>query len=67
MGSDAVGQLQACLEILKESKGKGMAELASAVLSSEDPPKAEGVEVKSVASPEDEKERMWFFHFVFGV
>ena len=67
MGFDAVGQVKSCLEILKEAKGKGTAKLASARPLSEDSPKMEGVEVKFISPPEDEKERMEFFHFVFGV
>jgi len=66
-GFDAVGQVKSCLEILKEVKGHGTARLASAVPLSEDTPTEEGVEVKFVAAPADEGERMEFFHFVFGV
>ena len=67
MGFDAVGQLKSCMEILKELKGEGTAKLASAIPLSEDSPKVEGVEVKFVAAPGDEKERMGFSHFVFRV
>ncbi|KAL9128813.1 MAG: hypothetical protein Q9217_002594 [Psora testacea] len=67
MGFDAVGQLEPCMEILKELKGDETAKLASAILLSEDRPRAEGVEVRFVAAPEDEEERMEFFHFVFRV
>ncbi|KAL9118868.1 MAG: hypothetical protein Q9187_004577 [Circinaria calcarea] len=66
-GFDAVGQLQSCLEILKELKGEGTAKLASAALLPEDPPTMEGVEVAFVAGPTDEKERTEHFHFIFGV
>jgi len=67
IGYDAVGQLKSCLEILKELKGEGTAKLASAIVLSEDSPKMEGVEVKFVAAPEDEKESMEHFHFIFRV
>ena len=66
-GFDAVGQVKSCLEILKEFKGKGTAKLATAVPPSEDTPKEEGVEVKFVSAPADEKERTDHLHFVFGV
>ncbi len=66
-GFDAVGQLQSCLDILKEFKGDGVAKLASAIPLSEDSPKTEGVEVKFVAAPNDEEERTESFHFIFGV
>ncbi|KAF8588675.1 zinc-binding oxidoreductase-like protein CipB [Ramaria rubella] len=64
MGYDAVGQLESCLEILKELKEEGVAKLASAVPLREDSPKVEGVEVKFVAVPTNEKERTEFFRFV---
>lgn len=67
MGFDAVGQLQSCLDILKEFKGDSVAKLASAVPLSKDSPKVEGVEVKFVAAPDDEEERQETFHFMFGV
>ncbi|MCJ1363200.1 hypothetical protein MMC16_002307 [Acarospora aff. strigata] len=67
MGFDGVGQLESCLEILKELKGEGTAKLASATPLSEDSPKVQGVEVKFVAASEDEKERTEFFHFIFRV
>jgi len=63
----AAGSLQSCLDILKESKGEGTAKLATAIPLSEDSPTVEGVEVKFVSAPEDEKERDEHFHFVFGV
>lgn len=55
------------MEILKELKGEGTAKLASAILLSADSPEVEGVEVKFAAALGDEKERMEFSHFVFGV
>jgi NADPH:quinone reductase-like Zn-dependent oxidoreductase len=64
---DAVGQLKACLEVLKEFKGEGSAKVASAVPLSADSSTADGVEVRFVAAPLDEKERTEHFHFVFGV
>lgn len=66
-GFDAVGQLESCLEILKEFQGEGTARLAEARPLLEDSPKMEGVEVNFVSAPKDEKERMEFFHFVFNV
>jgi hypothetical protein len=66
MGFDAVGQLQSCLEILKELKGEGPAKLASAIPLSEESPRMRGVEVKLVAAPGDDNERTEFFHFVFA-
>jgi NADPH:quinone reductase-like Zn-dependent oxidoreductase len=67
MGFDAVGQLQSCLDILKELKGEATAKLASARPLSEDSPKMDGVDVKFVAAPLDEKERMEHFHFIFNI
>ena len=66
-GFDAAGQVKSCLDILKELKGEGTAKLATAVPPSEDTPKVEGVEVKFVAAPGDEKERTEHFRFVLGV
>jgi NADPH:quinone reductase-like Zn-dependent oxidoreductase len=64
----AAGQnLKECLEILKELKGEGTAKVASAVPLPENLPKAEGVEVKFVATPVEEKERTEFFRLLFGV
>ena len=67
LGYDAVGQVGSCLEILKVLKGEATAKLATARPLSEDSPQAEGVEVKFVAAPKDEKERTEHFQFVFGV
>ena len=66
-GFDGVGQLKECLEILNVFKGRGTAKLASAVPLEEDSPKMEGVEVKMVVAPMDEKERAEHFHFIFNV
>lgn len=68
-GYDSAGQTKECMEILKELKGEGeTAKLASAVpLKEETTPKLEGVEVKFVSAPADEKERDEHFHFAFGV
>ena len=66
-GFDAVGQLKSCLDILKEFKGKETSKLAEATPLSEDSPKEDGVEVKFIAPPEDEKEKKEHFHFVFRV
>jgi NADPH:quinone reductase-like Zn-dependent oxidoreductase len=66
-GYDAAGQLQSCLDILKELKGEGTAKLASAIPLSADSPKMEGVEVRFVQAPAGEEERTEFFRFVFRV
>lgn len=61
------GQVQPCVDILKEFKGEGTAKLASAPVLPEELPKVEGVEVKFVQPPNDEEARNEHFHFVFGV
>ena len=66
-GFDAVGQLKECMEFLKKLKGEAMAKLASAIPLFIDPPAIDGVKVKFVTAPQDQKQRMEFFHFVFGV
>ncbi|MCJ1422249.1 hypothetical protein MMC29_000129 [Sticta canariensis] len=66
-GFDAVGQLKSCLDVLKEFKGEETSKLAEATPLSEDSPKEDGVEVKFIAPPEDEKEKIEHFHFVFRV
>ncbi len=67
-GYDAVmGALEQCMEVLKDSKGEGMAKLASAPRLPDDFPKVDGVEVKFVMAPVDVKERTEHFHFVFNV
>lgn len=63
---DAVGQLQTCLDVLKELKGEGPSKLASAVPLREDSPKVEGVEVKFVMAPNGDEARSDHFHFVMG-
>ena len=67
IGYDAAGQLQDCLDILNEFEEEEPARLASAVPLSKDSPKGEGVEVRFVEAPNDERERSEHFHFVFGV
>lgn len=67
MGFDAAGVTKSCMDILKELKGEGPAKLASAISLSGVQPEVEGVEVKFVAAPADEKERTEFFHYVFNV
>ena len=66
-GYDTAGQVKSCLEILKELKGNEPAKLATAVHPAEDTPTVEGVEVKFVMAPQDEKERTEHFHYCFGV
>ncbi len=58
------GVWQSCMDILKEWSP---AKLASAIPLSDQTPKVEGVDVKFVSAPADEKERTEFFHFVFNV
>ncbi|KAI9729890.1 MAG: hypothetical protein M1818_008330 [Claussenomyces sp. TS43310] len=67
LGYDAVGQVQSCVDVLKELKGEGTARLAAALPLSEDSPKAEGVEVKFIAPLADETQRTEFSNFVFRV
>jgi hypothetical protein len=67
IGYDAVGQLQTCLDILKELKGDEPSKLASAAPLREGSPTMEGVEVKFVAAPTDTKARDEHCHFVFRV
>jgi NADPH:quinone reductase-like Zn-dependent oxidoreductase len=64
---DAVGQLKACLDVLKELKDDGVCKVASTAPLSKDSPAEDGVEVRFVAPPRDEKERTEHFHFVFTV
>ena len=66
-GYDAAGSLKEIQEILKQTKGVGVAKIASAIPLSDESPKTEGVETVFVAAPTDEAERMDFSHFVFGV
>ena len=66
-GLDTAGQVKSCLDILKEFKGSETAKLATAVPPPEDMPTVEGVEVKFVVAPQDEKERTEHFHYCFGV
>lgn len=66
-GYDTAGQVKSCLDILKEFKGNETAKLATAVPPAEDMPTVEGVEVKFVMAPQDEKERTEHFHYCFGV
>ena len=66
-GFDTAGQVKSCLDILKELKGNETAKLATAVPLPEDVPTAEGVEVKFIMAPQDEKERTEHFHYCYGV
>ena len=62
-GFDAVAvRLQSCLDILKEFIP---AKLATARPLSDDSPKADGVDLKFMSAPTDEKEQQEFSHFVF--
>lgn len=62
-----IGGLEPSMEVLKELKGAKTAKLASAPSLSEDYLKVEGVAVKFVSPPADEKERDEHFTFVFNV
>ena len=66
-GFDAAGQTESCTAILKELKGEGSAELASAKPMAEGSPAVEGVEVKFVLAPEGEEARTESFRYVFNV
>ncbi|KAL8700332.1 MAG: hypothetical protein Q9201_005502 [Fulgogasparrea decipioides] len=61
---DAAGQVRSCLDVLKEFKHAGKPQLATAIPISDQTPKEDGVGVKFVAAPADEKERTAFFDFV---
>ena len=64
---DAAGQVRSCLDILKEFKaGGGTPQLATAVAMSDHTPQEEGVEVKFVAAPTDERPKTEFFAFVMN-
>ncbi|KAI4222129.1 MAG: hypothetical protein L6R36_006391 [Xanthoria steineri] len=66
---DAAGQVRSCLDILKEFKKAGggrTPQLATAVAMSDHTPTEDGVEVKFVAAPTDERPRTEFFAFVMN-
>ena len=63
-GFDAAGQLQPCVDILKEFVGSNSASLASAKPLSDNHPKGEGVHVKFVAAPTEAKHNSEFFYSV---
>lgn len=63
---DAAGQVQPCLDILKNFKAGGTPQLATAIPMSDATPKEEGVEVKFVAAPTEAKEQTEFFAFVMN-
>ncbi|KAK8152440.1 hypothetical protein BC567DRAFT_238930 [Phyllosticta citribraziliensis] len=67
IGYDAVGQLQSCLDVLKESKGDGVAKLAEAVPMSEESPTVDGVVAKFIAASSDMDEREEQYRFIFNV
>ena len=65
---DAVGQTQLCLDVLKEFQAEtGGAKFASAVPINAETPTMDGVEIKFVQPPSEEKARTEHFHFVFRV
>ena len=68
---DAAGQVRSCLDILKEFRNAGAGgtttpRLATAVAMSDHTPTEDGVEVKFVAAPTDERARTEFFAFVMN-
>ena len=68
VGYDTAGQTQSCQEILKQlRRGNEVGRLASAVPVKEGTPTVEGVDVKFVMAPGDDKERTEHFQFVFNV
>ncbi|KAL9616347.1 MAG: hypothetical protein Q9160_008767 [Pyrenula sp. 1 TL-2023] len=67
IGYDAVGAHKSCMEILKGLNGSAPAKLVSAARLPEDLAPVDGVEVKFVLAPADEKERTEHFRFIFNV
>ncbi|KAL8917030.1 MAG: hypothetical protein Q9208_008205 [Pyrenodesmia sp. 3 TL-2023] len=63
---DAAGQVQLCLDVLKEFVANGTPQLATAIPMSDQTPKEEGVEVKFVAAPTEAKQQTEFFEFVMN-
>ncbi|KAL8894326.1 MAG: hypothetical protein Q9192_004414 [Flavoplaca navasiana] len=63
---DAAGQVRACLVVLKELKTGGTPKLATAVPMSDQTSTEDGVEVKFVAAPKEEKPKMELFEFVMN-
>lgn len=62
----AAGQVRACLDVLKEFKAAGTPKLATAIPMSDQTPTEDGVEVKFVAAPTEDKPKMEFFEFVMN-
>ncbi|KAL8933945.1 MAG: hypothetical protein Q9211_005495 [Gyalolechia sp. 1 TL-2023] len=63
---DAVGQVRACMDVLKEFKSGGSPRVATAVPMFGQAPQEEGIEAKFITPPTDETERVQFFTFVFN-
>ncbi|OCK83080.1 zinc-binding oxidoreductase-like protein CipB [Lepidopterella palustris CBS 459.81] len=63
----ATGDLKSSSEAVKGCKGEGVGKVGTAVPPNADSPKVEDVEVTFVMMPEDEKDRLEFTHFIFGV
>lgn len=63
---DAAGQVRSCLDVLKEFKAGDLPKLATAIPMSDQTPKEDGVEVKFVAAPTEEKPEREFFAFVMN-
>ncbi|KAI4177998.1 MAG: hypothetical protein LQ343_000082 [Gyalolechia ehrenbergii] len=63
---DAVGQVRACMDVLKEFKSGGSPQVATAVPMFDQAPQEEGVEAKFVLAPTDKTEQTEFFAFVFN-
>lgn len=68
VGYDAVGGKQkSCSEILSKLNGKRAVRLATATPPPPDFAPIDGVEVKFITAPTDEKNRAEHFHFIFNV
>jgi NADPH:quinone reductase-like Zn-dependent oxidoreductase len=62
---DAVGQLQSCMDIVKELKGERLGKVASAPRMAD--AKADGVEATFVFPPEDKESRSEHMKFIFNI
>ncbi|TGO68745.1 hypothetical protein BOTNAR_0020g00160 [Botryotinia narcissicola] len=62
---DAAGALQPILDILKATKGDNVANLASAIPLRPQPPTVEGINIKFVAAPTDDAERVEWSQWLY--
>ncbi|KAE8451324.1 hypothetical protein EG329_003953 [Mollisiaceae sp. DMI_Dod_QoI] len=67
VGFDAVGQLQSCLDILKEFRADGKAKLAEAIPQREDSIKEEGVEVGFKVPWNSNEAQREHFQYTFNI